>query len=181
MWDHGLDPLSVRANAWRCSADNPEAFDIRALAQPVTIFKDALGEEVLIGNGRTAVRLSLRRGTLLDGPVRLTYELSGRRQLGRRLLALSQLEALMRLGRVPRPLAAPTSNPARPRMLLRTLDALAIHRSARSVAIALFGRDEVERNWTHESDYLRMQTRRLISRARQLVSGGHAMLVRGVC
>jgi hypothetical protein len=179
MWDHRLDPLTIQATVRRCRADSPEAFDICSLAQPVVILKDALGEDVLIGHGPTAVRLSIGTGTLLEGPVQLTYQLSGRCQLARRLLALSQLEALMRLGRVPRALAVPTSNPDRPRMLLRTLDALAVHRSTRAVAIALFGCDEVERDWMHESDYLRMQTRRLVSRARHLVDGGYAMLVRG--
>jgi len=177
LWDPALDPLTVRATARQWPADNAETFDLRKLRLPVTIFKDAAGEEALIGRGRTAVRLSISEGSLLDGPVRLAYELAGRRQLGRRLLALRQLEALMRLGRVPRPLATPALNTDRPWLLLRTLDTLAVHTGTRAVAIALFGRALVERDWTHESDYLRSQTRRLINKAQRLAARGYLALV----
>ncbi|SHL51842.1 Uncharacterized conserved protein [Sphingobium sp. YR657] len=179
LWDHCLDPMVIRVSAQSVSRDDPEAWDIGSLGRPVTIFKDALGEEVLIGTARTAVRLSIAKGTLLDGPVRLIYQLSGRHQLSRRLLALRQLEALMRLGRVPRRLATPAVNSNRSVLLVRTLDAMAIHNSARSIAAALFGQEEVDAKWMHESDYLRMQTRRLISRARYLANGGYISLLHG--
>lgn len=171
--------MTVRAAAVRCSADDCDAFDLRALAVPATIVKDARGEDVSIGRGRTAVRLSIRAGTLLNGPVRLVYKLAGRHQLARRLLALRQLEALMRLRRVPRPLAVPALNGDRHMMLLRTLDALAAHRSARAVAIALFGEEVVARDWGHESDYLRMRTRRLAGAAQRLAAGGYLGLLAG--
>lgn len=142
--------------------------------------KDGSGEELLIGHGRTAVRLSIAAGTMLAGPVCLDYKLDGRRQLGRRLLALRQWEALMRLRRVPRPLAAPRLDGNRAIMLIRTLDALTVHTSARAVAIAVFGADLVARDWDDNSDYLRMQTRRLIDRARRLAAGDYiSVLGRG--
>ena len=147
---------------------------------PATIAKDDEGEEVKIGRGRAAVRLSISAGTVLNGPVRLTYRLEGRRELRRRLLALRQFEALVRLRRVPRPLAAPTLNADGPALLVRTLDALAVNTSTRAVAIALFGAHLVARDWDHDSDYLRMKTRRLIGVARRLVAGDYlALLTRG--
>ncbi len=181
MWHAELDPMTIRVTAQRWPADDGETFDLRKLIVPVTIFKDAAGEEALIGRGRTAVRLSISEGSLLDGPVRLSYDLAGRRRLRRRLLALRQLDALMRLGRVPRPLAVPALNTDRPWMLLRTLEALAANTKARSIAIALFGRSVVEQEWEHESDHLRSRTRRLIDKARRLTTGGHFALVCGDC
>lgn len=180
MWDHKLDPLTIRATARACSARSADAFDIHRSQLGVTILKDRDGEEALIGYGRNAVRLSIHEGSLLDGPVCLTYHLSGREHFARRILALRQLDAIMRLGRVTAGVSTPASNPSRPIMLLRTLNALASHSSAHLIACSLFGEEVVARDWGHPSDYLRMQTRRLISRARRLAAGGYVMLLRGI-
>jgi hypothetical protein len=169
--------MTVQATARRCRADAPDAVDLYALGVPATIVKDDLGEELMIGHGRVAVRLSIAAGTMLAGPVRLDYKLAGRRQLGRRLLALRQWEALMRLRRVPRPLAAPRLDSERAMILIRTLDALANHSSIRAVATALFGADLVACDWNDDSDYLRMKTRRLIGRARRLIAGDYVSLL----
>lgn len=147
------------------------------LSVPATIFKDERGEEAAIGSGRALLRLSIGEGTLLDGPVRLAYELAGHRGLGQRLLGLRQLEALMRLGRIPRPLAIPAGNGARGLLVLRTLDALASMRRTRDVAVAVFGAELVAKDWRHESDYLRMKTRRLIGRSRRLAEGEYLGLL----
>jgi len=165
--------MTIRAEAQPCLPDDPDAFDLLATTARATILKDSAGEEAAIDSGRTLIRLSLACGTLLDGPVRLRYLLDGRCQLHRRLLALRQFEALMRLGRVPRPLHTPVGNVPRRTLLIRTLDALAADSSPRSIAIKLFGGAEVFRNWNHESDYLRMKTRRLVNRARYLANGGY--------
>ena len=172
--------MTVQATAQRCPADDPDAVDLYALGLPTTIVKDDLGEELMIGHGRMAVRLSIAAGTMLAGPVRLDYKLAGRRQLGRRLLALRQWEALMRLRRVPSPLVAPRVDSARAMIVIQTLNALTNHTNTRAVAIALFGADLVASDWDDESDYLRMKTRRLIGRARRLVAGDYvALLGRG--
>lgn len=179
MWDAKYDPLTVQAAAAPCPPDDTDAFDLHALDCSATLFKDAKGEELLIGRGRTAVRLSIHAGTLLGGPVRLAYRLEGRRQFGRRLLALQQWEAMMRLGRVPRPLAVPAANANRNMLVLRTMNALARSPRTRDVATALFGEAHVSSDWDHESDYLRMKTRRLIAKARDLAAGGYLALVAG--
>jgi hypothetical protein len=124
--------------------------------------------------------LSVEAGSVLDGPVRLAYRLEGQQYLAKRLLALQQWEALLRLRRVPRPLFAPRLNAGRAVMLIRTLNALAVQTGARGVAIAVFGADIVARDWSDDSDYLRMKTRRLINLARRHAEGGYrAILLRG--
>lgn len=179
MWDAGSDPLTVRAAAIPCHSGDPEAFDLLTLGHCATIFKDDDGEEILIGRGRTAVRLSLQAGTLLGGPVRLAYRLDGRHHLSQRLLALRRWDAMMRLGRVPSALATPAANANRNMLVLRTLNALARFSRTRDVAVSLFGEARVARDWAHESDYLRMQTRRLIDKACHLAAGGYRALVAG--
>jgi hypothetical protein len=179
MWDAQRDPLTVRAAAVPCPPGDADAFNLHALGCSATLFKDERGEELLIGRGRKTVRLSLHAGTLIGGPVRLDYRLEGRRHLERRLLALRRWEAMVRLGHVPHSLAAPAANANRNMLVLRTMNALARSGRTRDVAIALFGEAHVARDWGHESDYLRMKTRRLISKARQLAAGGYLALVAG--
>lgn len=172
--------MTIRAVAYQCERDDPDGFDLHKLGLPIQVLRGGGQEEIAIDAGRATVRVSLASGTLLDGPVRLVYRLEGRRLLSRRLLALQQFEAVMRLGRVPRLLQQHLSERSSERMvlILRTLDALARAKPARAIAIELFGADQVEADWAHESDYLRMKTRRLIDAAKRLVRGGYLTLLR---
>jgi len=171
--------MTIRVAACACPPEHPDAFDLRRLVLPVRVVRGGGQEEIAIVAGSTTVRLSLAAGTLLDGPVHLAYRLEGGRQLPRRLLALQQFDALLRLGRIPRPLQPelPARSRERHALLLRTLDALARYRPTRAIAIELFGADCVRADWAHESDYLRMKTRRLIDTARRLANGGYLKLM----
>jgi len=172
--------MTIRVAARSCAACDPDAFDLRTLGLAASVMCDGNREELCVGAWPTAVRVSVEVGTVLAGPVRLTYRVEGRQHLARRLLALRQWEALGRLGRVPRPLSSPCLNPDRALMLIKTLDALAYHSNTHEVAVAVFGADVVARDWHNDSDYLRMKTRRLIGSAWRLVAGGYrAILARG--
>nr|WP_176392420.1 DUF2285 domain-containing protein [Sphingomonas sp. CDS-1] len=144
---------------------------------PASILKDAAGEDLAIRCGRLTIRLCIEAGTLLAGPVMLDFRLGGRRLLQRRLLALRQFDALLRLGRVPHALQGKPRNAVRSDLILRTLNALADHRRVRAVASELYGTQKVDADWAHASDYLRMATRRLMTKARQLAAGGYLDLV----
>ncbi|MEH3102201.1 DNA -binding domain-containing protein, partial [Sphingomonas adhaesiva] len=176
FWDAASDPMTIRATASRCGSDDPDAFDIRRLSLPASLLKDDRGEELAIRCGDLTVRISIEVGTLLEGSVRLDYRLGGCR-LARPLLALGQYDAMLRLGRIPPALRGTARAVDRPALVLRTLDALAADVGARRIAIALFGEEEVAASWEHPSDYLRMRTRRLIARARQLAGGGYLDLL----
>lgn len=141
------------------------------------MLKDEAGEEVAIRSGRSTIRLSIEAGSLLDGPVCLDVRICGRRHLRRRLLALMQFDAVLRLSRVPPSLRGKTRMIDRPDLILRTLDALATTPHMREVAVTLFGAAAVDADWYHESDYLRSRTRRLVGRARQLAAGGYRELL----
>lgn len=169
--------MTIRAAAFPCSKDDADAFDLRTLTLPAALLKDETGEELAIRCDSLTVRLSLASGSLLDGPVCLDFHLHGRVHLQRRLLALGQLEALMRLGRIPSAQRGKNRQVARPALLLRTLDALATTTGIRSVATELFGAGTVATGWDHASDYLRSQTRRLIARARRLAAGAYLDLL----
>lgn len=165
--------MTIRAAALPCERGDRDAFDIARLRLPASLLKDDLGEEVAISGSGVTIRLSIEQGTLLKGPVCLDYRIRGRRHLRRRLLALRQFDAALRLGHVPPSLRSKARNVDRPDLILRTLDALAVTSRAHDVAIALFGAEKVDADWYHESDYLRSQTRRLMKRARYLAAGGY--------
>lgn len=131
------------------------------------------GEEVLIGSGSSAIRLSIASGTLLSEPVRLAYRLAGTDQLVLRALALHRLAMFFRDRRVPAPLFPVSAKARRQADLLRVLDVLAATSSHRAVAETLFGAALVARDWTGGSDYLRSRTHRLIRQARRLAADGH--------
>jgi hypothetical protein len=58
----------------------------------------------------------------------------------------------------------------------RSLAAASGH-SLRETAVALFGRETVDREWHQPSDHLKMRTRRFISHARRLAEGGYRDLL----
>ena len=169
--------MTIRAVAAPCRGDDPDAFAIETLTLPAWLFRDTAGEELAIRCGRVTIRLSIEAGTLLHGAVRLEYRIGGRERLTRRVLALAQYDAMLRLGRIPPSLQGKARAVDRPALLLRTLDAMATGQGARGIAIALFGTGEVDTHWDHPSDYLRMKTRRLVAKARYLVNQGYLDLL----
>lgn len=169
--------MTIRASAELVKPGDPDGFDVTALPVPATVLQDRLGEELAMHCAEATIRLSLVAGTLLAGPVRLTLHLPGRDKLPARILALRQLEALLRTGRVPKALWTPARSPERAMLVLQTLNALAARKSTRAIATSLYGEDRASRDWNHESDYLRMKVRRLIARARHLAEGGYLDLL----
>lgn len=133
-------------------------------------------EELAIDAPGGAVRLSLESGTLLNGPVRLRYLLDGHR-LSNRLAALQRWDRLCRTGTASPTSAATPSQAARWPLLVAALDAIADGSTLRQTANRLFGKERVVRDWHHESDYLKLRTRRLVTQARALAAGGYRALL----
>ena len=158
---------------------DPEGFDLMALPLPVTHLSiPSSGEQLLLGKGSRSIRLSIAQGTLLDGPVRLSYQLGGTDRLELRLLALRRLEGVLRHRRIPASLYPIGARTRRWMEIIAVLDALAHGLPHRVIAQILFGERLVNRDWTGGSDYLRTRTHRLICQARKLAAGGYIDLVR---
>lgn len=156
-----------------------EGFDVFALPVPATHLSiPSSGEHLLLGRGARSIRLSVAKGTLLDGPVRLAYQLGGTDRLELRLLAMRRLAGFLRYRRIPEALFPGGAKTRRWTEVIGALDALALNATHRAVAQTLFGKRLVERDWTGGSDYLRTRTHRLVCQARKLVSGGYIDLVR---
>ena len=165
----------VVATAEGAPSSDPQAFDLLAQRVPATVLRcHGRPEELRLAWAGRAVRLSIKSGTLLDGPVRLSFHLEGDRSLAIRLRALRAFNGLASHGHIP-DLPAPFAPSARKMaMLLATIDGLARGWSQKEVAIALFGEKAVSADWGGRSDFLKSRVRRLIAWAGEL--GGDAYL-----
>lgn len=147
-------------------------------ARATVLARPGRPEELLLRDGVRHVRLSLRSGTVTEGPVRLRFALRGLRDLERQLLTLRQVAALARSGRLPRRLAGTDPKNAHWIALLRVHDALATGAPQREIADGLFDQDWVARGWDGGSDFMRSRLRRMIVQQRRLVGGGYRALLR---
>lgn len=178
FWRSELHPpvLSVRAEA--CRADDPDAVDLLRLPCAATLRMTADGrEEVLVADGPRCIRIEVAGGTLLGGPVRLHYRLSGFVDIESKVLTLRRLVALHRLGRLPHTLFPPERRARRWAQAFQAHDGAQAGASHREIAIALFGRDRVTDDW-REGDHMRMRVHRLIRTADKLIDGGYRELLR---
>jgi hypothetical protein len=145
---------------------------------PVLLLRDTAGREYLLaGEDACQIRLDIRAGTLLDGPVRLHYDLAGSVGLGPKLLTLRRLLALIRLRRLPRGYFPPPSQARRWMLALRAFDARQAGASHRDIAAVLFDVSVIGSDWG-DLDYLRSRVQRLIRLGDLLVQSGYRRLLR---
>jgi len=175
FWDAAHDPSVIIAAAEGTCRSDREAFDLLAQRVPAAILQHrGRPDEVRLGIGGRAIRLCIVSGTLLEGPVRLSFQVDGSRQLSIRLRALRAFDSYMRNGRIPLLPTPFTPSPRRMAMLLATMDGVARGWSQRRIAVALFGEKTVAADWNGRSDFLKSRVRRLIAWAETL--GGDAYL-----
>lgn len=175
FWNEALDGSVIPALAKPGPVAGANSFDIRQSPWPVTILQCDGREEVAISMPYGTTRLSLRAGSLMEGPVRLQYLLEGPR-LHERLLALQRWDRSLRTGAAPKS-AMSSMRETRWPLLIATINVLGDGCSLREAAICLFGAQIVARDWGHESDYLKLRTRRLVAQARALLAGGYRDLL----
>ncbi|MGK9236554.1 DUF2285 domain-containing protein [Inquilinus limosus] len=169
--------LPVRATPERPGAD---ALELAALGCRAAILKGVDGaEHVLLRRGGRAVQLLVRSGTLLAGPVRLTYELSGFESLGAKLTALERLLALTRRRGFPNRLYPSPPRSERWPAALRALELSRAGASQREIAVELFGGVAAAEAWAGPSDFMRSRVRRLLCFADRMTRGGYREVLEG--
>ncbi|MET4898739.1 DUF2285 domain-containing protein [Sphingomonadaceae bacterium jetA1] len=169
--------LTVDARSARRGA--ADLFDLHALHHPAIVLRHREGgEHVLIADGPRCIRITVRKGTLLAGPVQLDYHLSGGGPLDTRILTLRRLTALRRLGRFPRTLFPPERRARRWAMALQAWDGRRAGASHREIACVLHGDVLVREQWLGRSDHLRTHIKRLLRTADMLIGGGWRHLLR---
>ena len=174
FWHPALDATVLKATASTADASDPDTIDLLRQPGPVTILHlpDG-GSELLLGAYGRRLRLSIASRIDPTRPLRLDYRLSGHVGLERPLLTLRRFSALMRRGHCPATLFPKEPQATRWALLLATLDELARGASQRQIALSLFGKASVDRDWIGRSDYLRLRVRRLVASARALAGGGY--------
>lgn len=159
-------------------AGHVDAIDFTGLEKRIDVLVDEQRREhVTIAADGAAISLSVRRGSLRDGPVRLSYALVGLSRLDAQLRTLRNLLGLARHGRIGSHHDFTDRSIARWAAQLHVLDALELGASARDLAALLFGEERAARDWREASDYLRLRVQRLVRSARAMRDGGYLRLL----
>lgn len=178
FWPARDDPSILTVHAVAAQDGDPDALDLRKISVEAVIAREPDGlEHVVIADGPRRLRLEVRGESLTSGPVALRYELSGFAGLRQRLLSLSRLEALKRLGRLPRNLYASDPVSVRWSLALAAWDLRHAGASQIDIAVTLFGdaqvdADSVERMRKRVARLLLLADRRVIAGYRRFLSHG---------
>lgn len=155
-----------------------DAFDIRHFHDRATVLCCPDGHELLLfSDGNHRIQLDLTTGSVLDGPVRFRYELSGFKHIDAKILTLRRFVMLRRLGRFPRGLFTPERRARRWIISLQAYDGVHSGARQRDIAVTLFGEKIVGDDWCGRSDYLRLRVQRAIRHGQSLVNGGYRALL----
>lgn len=157
---------------------NPATSNLLDLPVAATVLRDARQREhVVIADGPRHIRLESRGDSLLNGPVRLAYELADFRTLRARLHTLSRLEALVRLRRLPAGLYGRDTLAARWLNALAAWEMKQAGASQIEIAIALFGAAQID---GESMDRMRKRVARLIALAKRRMSVAYDRQFAGV-
>ena len=157
---------------------DPDAFDIRDFHELATLLRCPDGHELLLfSDGNHRLQLDVITGSVLDGPVRFRYELSGFKHIQAKILTLRRFILLCRLGHFPRGLYTPERRARRWMLTLQAYDGVQSGASQREIAAVLFGENIVRDDWHGRSDYLRLRVQRAIRSGQSLVNGGYRGLL----
>ncbi|QDC37235.1 DNA -binding domain-containing protein [Sphingobium fuliginis] len=184
---HGFEPADRPTPAarpiWRADTDGAvltarvadrldsadDRFDLSRLRALATCQHGDDGEHWLFSDGWRQVRLDLTAGSLIGGPVRLDYQLSGLASALPHAIALTRLIALSRTGRLNATLFPRERRARRWILALRAHDALAAGASQRDIAETLLGLDRRD-NWRVAAPGYRRKAQRLVETVRWMAT-----------
>lgn len=177
FWHPDYDPsvLPVSAVPVSRGTTGDHVVDFRRLKLAVTVLQARDGSEyVLLCDGLRAIQLHVATGTVLEGPVRLSFKPAGMRVGPEELATLDRFAAIRRTGHF-----APQDFKIQPHGE-RWLLALKVRPLLRAderpdylqLARVLFPQETIE-HWTPETDWIRSRIRRAIEESDMLVHGGY--------
>lgn len=168
IWASDIDARILDSRPGTPIGNKADQFDIRNLARYVSIAVDAEGiEHWLLSDGLWQVRLDIRDGTLLGGPVLLEHVLPGLETAARQMHTLRQLIALAQRGHLPPTLRPREARAPRWILELRTADALASRASYQEIARSFFGKMVANEAAPFDASFARARVQRLVRKARQ--------------
>ena len=165
--DAGILPVSTTA----APGGGPDTLDLLSLPVESAIWRDGVGHEYLvIADGPRRIRLEATGASFAHGPVVLRYDLAGFQALRPRLASLYRLEALKRLGRLPRNLFGRDPVAIRWTTALAAWDLRETGASQLDIAIALFCERAVDAD---SIDRVRKRVARLLRLADRRIAAGY--------
>jgi hypothetical protein len=157
-----------------------DTIDFCNLNCTVTVLRSAQGgEQVRLSNGLHSIQLQALSGTVLSGPVHLTYQLDGFGRLNPKLATLRRLLAIRQLNRFPASLFPTDRRAGRWLMALQALDMSRNGVAHRLIAAQFYGQEGADLDWRGTSDWMRARVRRAIRLGTDLSNGGYLELLSG--
>ena len=155
--------------------DATRTFSLEKVRCRVTVIDDGDLHHVLLSQDGRALQLEVRGP--ITGAMFLTPALPQSEMAAGRLTAMKRLNDVVSNG-ILRPRLYPAEVRARRFITLITvLDGLRTDISRRDLAIRIFGRDQVCKNWSDPGNYLRDRLRRAVVRAQMMMECGYRRLL----
>ena len=176
IWRAQVNPWVLEASA-RPGETDPDSFD-RALLENLALDVIDQGvEQLLLSDGRHSLRLDLTGARTTDGPVRLTFLLSGLRSLARPLTTLARLRSLVISRRLTPAQLSADQRARRMVQVLRAADGLAAGASQADLAEILLVLPEGRKGWRVSAPSVRSQAQRLVRAVRHMDGGAYRGLL----
>ena len=152
-------------------------FSVEEIHARWVLMRDDECQHLLVANEGCTLQLRVSGASLLQ-PVHLLCDaLLPPRAFAPRMLLLRRLGALQAAGRLRSSLDPPDPRSRRLSLVLAALDLRCAGASDREIAVALFGRERVEADWSDPGEHLRDRVRRAVRRGRALMNGGYRRLL----
>lgn len=179
LWRRDLFPAVLEAVA-EPPGSPADHFYLARFASIATLYRSSMGKEhLLLSDGLRSIRLDVVGGTVLAGPVRLQYRLSGFAAIAGPLLVLRRLAALVGTGRFSTVLHPREARARRWVTMLRAHDALAAGATQREIAENLLSREAAAPRWRIAAPTIRSRVQRLTRAAREMGGSGYLGLLQG--
>ena len=130
-------------------------------------------QHLFIGNRGRNFQIAITGASLREPAYLLTEAILDPKNAGLRLKALQCFNDLRTTGRLVRSHIPAQPSSQRMRMVIQVLDGALAGVPYRDIAVALFGKARVEKEWDNRNRFLRDRIRRAVKRGRDLMNGGY--------
>lgn len=179
IWSPKSNPFVLVAHAIHTPREaDVDIFDISKFCASATLLitQDDY-QHLLLSDQYRHLQVSITEGTLLEGPVRLRFIISGMKRLKEQALALKRFHAFYRTGKFLNVLYPTERRALRWKMMLQAWDGRQAGASHREIAEVLYGHQIVAEDWS--AGFLRTRVQRLLRGADGLVHGGYLDILQG--
>lgn len=179
LWTAARNPFVLAVTASRAAGGAANSFDLARLAMPTMAEMYDRREHILIGTAEASLRLDVIEGTLLEGPVALTYHIPGLADARTKLQTAARLFDACHKGRLVPAVRLSRDALQREMAQLAVWDLLMQGASLRDIGETIFGFQAVKDGWPHRQEHMKSAVRRLVAGAKARAVGGYKeMLIR---